>query len=141
MSLELPRGGFVVGLGTDIVDVDRVRRVLEKQGDRFLKRVFTKEEQEYCLRMKFPHKHFAARFAAKEAVSKAFTTGIGAQLGWKSVSIYKGERDEPLVRLDEKGEALLREVGASRVWVSLSHTETLAQAVALLLRDNRRDVR
>lgn len=135
MSLELPPGGYLVGLGTDIVEVDRIRRVMERQGDRFLRRVYTEEELEYCLKMKHPHKHLAARFAAKEAVSKAFTTGIGAQLGWKSVSIYKGERQEPLVRLDEKGAALLKEVGATHVWVSLTHTETLAQAVAALLRD------
>lgn len=135
MSLDLPMGGYLVGLGTDIVDVERIRRVWERQGDRFLKRVFTQEEIDYCLGMKFPHKHLAARFCAKEAVSKAFTTGIGAQLGWKSVSIYKGQREEPLVRLDEKGEALLREVGATRVCVSLSHTDALAQAVAALLRE------
>jgi len=135
MSLPLPSGGYLVGLGTDIVDVERVRRVMERQRDRFLHRVFTEEEQAYCLGMKYPHKHFAARFAAKEAVSKAFTTGIGTDLSWKSVSIYKGEREEPLVRLDEQGAALLKRVGASRVWVSLSHTDTLAQAVAVLLRD------
>jgi holo-[acyl-carrier protein] synthase len=137
MSLQLPQGGYLVGLGTDIVDVDRIRRVWERQADRFLHRVFTQEEQDYCLAMKHPHKHLAARFAAKEAVSKAFTTGIGAQLRWKSISIYKGEREEPLVRLDEQGEALLREVGATSIWVSLSHTETLAQAVAVLLRAER----
>lgn len=135
MSLELPRGGYFVGLGTDIVEVERIRRVWERQGDRFLQRVFTEEEQEYCLSMKHPHKHLAARFAAKEAISKAFTTGIGAQLRWRSVSIYKGERQEPLVRLDEQGAALLQEVGATHAWVTLSHTEHLAQAVAVLLRE------
>ena len=76
----------------------------------------------------------AARFAAKEAVSKAFTTGIGAELGWKSVSIYHGSRNEPLVRLDEQGRALLAQVGATHVHVSLSHTDTLAMAVAALVR-------
>lgn len=134
MSLKLPEGGYLVGLGTDLVEVDRIRRVLERQGERFLKRVFTAEEQEYCLGMKHPHKHLAARFAAKEAISKAFTTGIGAHLGWKSISIYKGERQEPLVRLDEQGAALLQEVGATSIWISLTHTEHHAQAVAVLLR-------
>ena len=128
-------GGYLLGLGIDLVEVDRVRRVWERQGDRFLKRVFTAEELDYCLSMKHPHKHLAARFAAKEAVSKAFTTGIGAELGWKSISIYKGERQEPLVRLDENGAALLAALGGSHVWVSLSHTEAHAQAVAALLRD------
>jgi holo-[acyl-carrier protein] synthase len=108
--------------------------VLERQGERFLQRVFTEEERLYCSGMKYPHKHYAARFAAKEAVSKCFSTGIGAELGWRSVSIYHGERHQPLVRLDEKGEALLRQVGATHVHVSLSHTDTVAMAIAALVR-------
>jgi holo-[acyl-carrier protein] synthase len=96
--------------------------------------VFTDEERAYCSGMTHPHKHLAARFAAKEAVSKCFTTGIGAELSWKSISIFHGERRQPLVRLDEKGEALLRHMGATQVLVSLSHTETLAMAVAALVR-------
>jgi holo-[acyl-carrier protein] synthase len=133
-SITLPPGGILIGLGTDIIEVERVRGVLERQGERFLHRVFTEEERVYCSGMKFPHKHYAARFAAKEAVSKCFSTGIGAELGWKSVSIYHGARHQPLVRLDEKGEALLRQVGATHVHVSLSHTDTVAMAVAALVR-------
>lgn len=134
MTLELPPGGYLVGLGADIVEVERIRGVLERQGERFLSRVFTDEERRYCDSMKFPHKHYAARFAAKEAVSKAFTTGIGAELGWKSISVFHGERHEPKVRLDEKGLALLAHVGASHVNLTLSHTDGIAMAVAALLR-------
>src|ERR1041385_6832433 len=129
MDISLPPGGILIGLGTDIIEVERVRGVLERQGERFLQRVFTDEERAYCSGMKYPHKHYAARFAAKEAVSKSFPTGIGAELGWRSVSIYPGERHQPLVRLDEKGEALLRQVGATHVHVTLSHTATVAMAV------------
>jgi holo-[acyl-carrier protein] synthase len=134
MNLQLPPGGIVLGLGCDVIEVARVRGVLERQGERFLARVFTEEERTYCLGFKFPERHFAARFAAKEAVSKAFTTGIGAELGWRSVSIYHGARNEPLVRLDEPGRALLAQVGATNVLVSLSHTDTVAMAVAALVR-------
>lgn len=134
MNIELPPGGILLGLGSDLIDVDRVRGVLERQGDRFLDRVFTAEERAYCFGMKHPHKHLAARFAAKEAVSKAFTTGIGAELGWKSISVYHGSRHEPLVRLDEKGEALLRQVGGTNVLLTLSHTDTAAMAVAAVVR-------
>jgi holo-[acyl-carrier protein] synthase len=84
--------------------------------------------------MAHPYKHYAARFAAKEAVSKCFGTGIGTELGWRSVSVYHGERHQPLVRFDEKGIALLRQVGATHVHLSLSHTETMAMAVAVLVR-------
>jgi holo-[acyl-carrier protein] synthase len=130
----LPPGGAVLGIGCDIIEVARVKGVVDRQGERFLQRVFTDEERAYCAGQAHPHKHLAARFAAKEAVSKCFTTGIGAELGWRSVSIYHGARKEPLVRLDEKGAELLRQVGATHVLVSLSHTDGAAMAVAVLVR-------
>jgi holo-[acyl-carrier protein] synthase len=134
MSINLPPGGILLGMGCDVIEVERVKGVLERQGERFLRRVFTDEEQAYCYGRAKPVNHLAARFAAKEAISKCFTTGIGAELGWKSASIYHGTRLEPLVRLDEKGEALLRQVGATHVLISLSHTDTVAMAVAALVR-------
>jgi holo-[acyl-carrier protein] synthase len=134
VNLQLPPGGILVGLGCDLIEVERVRGVCERQGDRFLRRVFTDEERTYCEGMKYPFKHFAARFAAKEAVSKCFTTGIGAELGWRSISIYHGPRHEPLVRLDEKAVALLQAVGGTDVVVSLSHSDTVAMAVAAIVR-------
>jgi holo-[acyl-carrier protein] synthase len=134
MDLSLPPGGVLIGIGADVIEVERIRGVLDRQGERFLHRVFTDEERSYCSSMKYPYRHYAARFAAKEAVSKCFSTGIGAELGWRSVSIYHGRRQQPLVRLDEKGEALLRHVGATHVQVSLSHSDTVAMAVAALVR-------
>lgn len=107
---------------------------MTRQGERFLDRVFTAAERAYCDGMKFPHKHYAARFAAKEAVAKCFTTGIGKELGWKSVGVVHGARHEPLVELDEAGRKLLAVVGGDRVIISLSHTETAAMAVAAILR-------
>src|SRR5882672_10912050 len=132
--LNFPPGGVLVGLGADLIEVERVRGVLERQGPRLLERVFTEEERTYCSGIAHPHKHYAARFAAKEAVSKCFTTGIGAELGWRSVSVYHGDRHQPLVRLDAQGEALLRAVGATHVHLTLSHTDTAAMAVAALVR-------
>ena len=67
-------------------------------------------------------------------MSKCFTTGIGAEFGWKSASITHGDRQEPIVILDEKGQALLKALGATRVMVSLSHTESVAMAVAALVK-------
>jgi holo-[acyl-carrier protein] synthase len=134
MNIALPPGGILLGLGCDIIEIDRVRGVFERQGERFLARVFSEEERAYCLAMKNPHPHLAARFAAKEAVSKAFATGIGADLGWKSVSVYHGLRHAPHVRLDALGAALLARVGATGIMLTLSHTETMAMAVAALVR-------
>lgn len=134
INIALPPGGVLVGLGADLIEVERIRGVIERHGERFLERILTEEERAYCATMAHPHKHIAARFAAKEAVSKCFTTGIGHELGWKSVSVYHGSRMEPLVRLDEKGQALLAHVGATNVLLTLSHTETHALAVAALVR-------
>jgi holo-[acyl-carrier protein] synthase len=134
MSIILPPGGVLIGLGCDIIETERIRNVLRKHGDRFLKRVFTEEEQAYCNSLKYPHKHYAARWAAKEAVAKAFTTGIGEHLEWTSVSVYHGSRKEPLVHLDAKGTALLAQVGATHVWLTLSHIDSHAMAVAALVK-------
>lgn len=132
MEIQLPRGGVVRGVGTDLVECERIEKVFERQGERFLRRVFTEEEQAYCLGMKNPIPHLAARFAAKEAVSKCFTTGIGDRLGWRSVEVVKGLRGEPLVQLDEAGVNLLAMTGSNEVLLSLSHTRGHAMACAVL---------
>jgi len=134
MKIELPNGGVVIGMGADLIECSRVARVYERQRERFLERVFTERERAYCLQMRNPIPHLAARFAAKEAVSKAFTTGIGAELGWKSIEVIKGSRDQPLIQLDEKGQALLRAVGGTEILITLSHTENYGHAVALVVR-------
>lgn len=134
LNIQLPPGGVLIGLGTDIIEVARIRSVLLRHGDKFVERILSDEERAYCSGMAHPHKHIAARFAAKEAVSKCFTTGIGAELGWKSISVYHGARHEPLVRLDEQGQALLAHVGGTQVLLSLSHTENYAMAVAAVVR-------
>jgi holo-[acyl-carrier protein] synthase len=134
MNINLPPGGILVGIGADIIEISRIRSVLLRHGERFADRILTDEERVYCDSMAHPHKHIAARFAAKEAVSKCFTTGIGAELGWKSISVYHGARHEPLVRLDEQGQRLLAHVGATDVLLTLSHTENYAMAVAALVK-------
>lgn len=132
-NIQLPPGGVLIGLGADIIEIARIRSVLLRHGERFIDRILTEEERTYCAGMAHPHKHIAARFAAKEAVSKCFTTGIGAELGWKSISVYHGERHEPLVRLDARAQELLAQVKAERVLLTLSHTDNYAMAVAALV--------
>lgn len=127
-------GGFVVGLGADIVEVARVQRAIERSGEHFLKRVFTDVEIAYCSSKARPFPHYAARFAAKEAISKAFGTGIGAELSWKSMGVVHGERGQALVVLDGKASALLEALGGDAVALTLSHTAGNALAVAMLLK-------
>ncbi|EDY80701.1 holo-(acyl-carrier-protein) synthase [Verrucomicrobiia bacterium DG1235] len=132
-AISLPFKGPVLGIGVDIVSVSRIRELIERQGERFLNRVYTKAELEYCSKFKDPSERFAARFAAKEAVAKAFSTGIGEHLNWTSVGVVSGERGQPEVELDEKGKLLLYQVGGEHVAISLSHTEDSAIAFAVVV--------
>ncbi len=131
MRLE---GGNVVGVGVDLTEVSRIREAHRRHGAAFLDKVFTPEEQALCLAKPDPYPSLAARFAAKEAVSKAFGTGFGAELSLKGVSVLTDEQGAPVPRLDAAAEALLTRKGATRVLVSLTHTDTLAEAFAVLVR-------
>jgi holo-[acyl-carrier protein] synthase len=133
LAATFPSGAMLLNIGVDVIEVERVKKVYERQKERFLKRVFTQEEQDYCFSKSNPFPHLAARFAAKEAVSKSFSTGIGKLFSWTSCSIYHGPRMQPLVRLDEQGKALLKSIGATEVRITLSHTKTTAVAVAALV--------
>lgn len=124
----------VVGVGVDIVETARIDRSLERFGERFLHRVFTAGEIEYCQSMKFSARHFAARFAAKEAVSKAFGTGIGKSMGWRDVDVHRRESGEPFVVLEGGAKNMAAERGIATVWISLSHTDQHAVAAAVLER-------
>jgi holo-[acyl-carrier protein] synthase len=122
----------VIGIGVDIVETQRIEHSLERFGERFLRRVFTQDEIDYCQSMKYPARHFAARFAAKEAVSKAFGTGIGKAMGWRDIDIHREESGQPFVVLEGGARELAKARGVSVVWVSLSHTDHHAVASAVL---------
>ena len=123
---------MILGVGIDIIEVARVQASHERFGERFLNRILLPDEIAYCLTHKAPGPFLAARFAAKEAISKAFGTGIGAQLGWHDLEIKRKESGEPFVVLHDKGKQLLNERKARAVLVSLSHTANYAAAVAIL---------
>jgi holo-[acyl-carrier protein] synthase len=123
---------MILGVGIDIIEVARIRRSYEKFGERFVNRILHPAEIAYCLTHKSPAPFIAARFAAKEAISKAFGTGIGAQLGWQDMEVRRKESGEPYVVLHAGGQKLLAERGGRIVLISLSHTEEHATAVAIL---------
>ena len=122
----------VLGVGVDLVETKRIENSLERFGERFLQRVFTKAEVAYCKSMKFPARHLAARFAAKEAVSKAFGTGIGHAMGWRDIEVQKKESGEPFVVLSGKAKELAAARGVASVWISLSHTDDYSAATIVL---------
>jgi holo-[acyl-carrier protein] synthase len=123
---------MILGTGIDIIEVDRIASSYEKFGERFVNRILLPDEIAYCLSHKKPGPFLAARFAAKEAISKAFGTGIGAALGWQDMEIRRKESGEPFVVLHGKGEKLFGSRRAKRLLVSLSHTQNYAAATAIL---------
>src|SRR6266480_7153169 len=123
---------MILGTGIDIIEVARIQASYERFGERFLNRILHPNEIAYCLSHKAPGPFLAARFAAKEAISKAFGTGIGAQLGWQDMEVCRKETGEPFVILHEPGQRLLQACGARAVLISLSHTQAHAAAVAIL---------
>ena len=123
---------MILGTGIDIIEVARIASSHEKFGERFVNRILLPDEIAYCLSHKNPAPFIAARFAAKEAISKAFGTGIGAQLGWHDMEIRRKESGEPFVVLHGKGKKLFKSRRTKRLLVSLSHTANYAAATAVL---------
>jgi holo-[acyl-carrier protein] synthase len=123
---------MILGTGIDIIEVARVQASHERFGERFLKRLLHPDEIAYCLSHKNPAPFIAARFAAKEAISKAFGTGIGASLGWQDMEIRRKKSGEPFVILHGKGEKLFTSRRAKQLLISLSHTQNYAAATVVL---------
>ncbi|HEX3818526.1 MAG TPA: holo-ACP synthase [Chthoniobacterales bacterium] len=122
----------ILGIGIDVVDCSRIEDSIKRFGDRFLQRVFTAGEISYSQSMKFPARHFAARFAAKEALSKAFGTGIGKSMGWRDLDVQKKPSGEPFVILSGGAEKMANERGVGKIWISLSHTDAVGMATIIL---------
>jgi holo-[acyl-carrier protein] synthase len=123
---------MILGVGIDIIEVARIKSAQDKFGERFLKRILLPDEIAYCMSHRSPAPFLAARFAAKEAISKAFGTGIGAELGWHDMEVCRKPSGEPYVVLHGLGPDLLRKRGGHSVLISLSHTENYATSVAIL---------
>lgn len=123
------------GVGTDIVTVDRIAALVRNRGAAFLERWFTAREIDYCSRKAVPSRHFAARFAAKEAVAKALPMDWDGPLPWRSIEIINDPRGAPSVRLSGAfGDAATR-AGIGEIRVSLSHCDEYAIAFALVAGD------
>lgn len=122
----------MLGVGLDLVEVPRFAGVIERHGEPFIQRIFTGHEQLYCNSKHSPAQFYAARFAAKEAIAKAFGTGIGAQLGWQDIEVRHTASGAPEIRLSGKGAELAAERGVCEILVSLTHTESMAAAQVFL---------
>lgn len=121
---------MVLGVGVDIIEIDRIEGSVEKFGDRFLDKVFTPTELEYCMSKKHKFQHLAARFAAKEAVAKALATGWSVSFNWKDIEIYNQSNGMPEARLYGSLKDFL---GTDKLLkVTISHSQNYVVAFAIV---------
>lgn len=120
---------MIQGIGVDVVDVQRMRTILSEQGATFIDRVFTPTEISYCQSKQNHEQHFAARFAAKEAVSKAMQTGWSGKFRWKDVEVVNEPSGAPKIILYHD---VLQSLKNSSIHLSLSHTENTVVALAVI---------
>jgi holo-[acyl-carrier protein] synthase len=121
--------GAIVGIGVDVVDVKRMKIVLDARGTPLIRKLFTETEIAYCAAKKNPHEHYAARFAAKEAVSKAMQTGWSGKFRWRDVEVINNPSGAPRVNLHD---FVAQQLEHCSVHISLSHTENTVVAFAII---------
>jgi len=119
----------VIRVGIDLIEIERVRRSLERY-ERFRERCFTEAERAYCDSRPNPAESYAGRFAGKEAVGKALGFGVARAFAWKDIEIVG--RPKPAVRLSGRVAAWAQRIGAGEVDLSMTHSRELAQAVAIV---------
>lgn len=119
----------IVGIGVDVVDVKRMKIVLDARGTPLIKKIFTDAEVAYCISKKNSHEHFAARFAAKEAVSKAMQTGWTGKFRWRDVEVVNDPSGAPKIVLYDY---VSEQLASCRIHISLSHTENTVVAFVVI---------
>jgi holo-[acyl-carrier protein] synthase len=124
---------MIVGLGVDLVDIARVRRLIESRGGRAMARLFTDGERAYATYRVDPARHLAARIAAKEAAFKALSgNDLARGIGWRELEVFARDDGGPVLRLHGRAERRAAELGVARILVTISHTDTAAVAVVVL---------
>lgn len=125
---------MVLGLGIDIIEIGRVKKSIEKYGDKFLEKVFTQVEINYCDKKFNKYQHYAARFAAKEAVYKALTSGWKEGLRWKDIEIVNDPSGMPSVNTKGKLSSFLEK--DLQLKISISHSQDYVTAVAIIFKNS-----
>jgi holo-[acyl-carrier protein] synthase len=123
---------MIYGIGTDLVEISRIEKILQRWGDRFIEKVYSPIETDYCQGKAFPSIHFAARFAAKESFLKSLGIGLGMGVGLKDIELINNEQGSPLMKVHNRAENILHERGVTGVHVSVTHTRKYASAVVIL---------
>jgi len=126
---------MIVGVGIDIIEIERIKRSIDTYGDRFLNKIFTKSEIEYCNNKFNKYQHFAARFAAKEAVYKALSSGWNETLSWMDIEIKNEPNGMPVVKPSGKLKEFL--AGNRELKMSISHSDNYVTSVAIVFNNEK----
>ena len=121
----------IVGIGTDLIEVDRIANMVEKHGDLFLSRVYSKEEIRYCSARGAAAQHYAGRWAAKEAVLKVLGTGWAKSIKWNEISVVNEGSGRPVIELDGRAKEIAAQLGIDEMMISISHSRDHAIAYAM----------
>jgi len=125
---------MILGTGVDLIEIERVKQAHLKHGSRFIKRLFTPAESQYCLRKKDPYPSLAGRFAAKEAVIKAFGHGFGGRWKWTHIEVVRELSGKPKIQLAGILEKLRVQRKIRRIHLSIAHSKRDAVATVLFER-------
>lgn len=123
---------MVVGVGVDLIEIERVKQAYLRHGRRFIDRLFTPAEAAYCLKKKDPYPSLSGRFAAKEAVIKAFGHGFGGRWKWTHIEVAREWSGKPTLRFTGILEKLRKQRKIKRVHLTIAHSKTDATAVVIL---------
>jgi len=123
---------MIIGTGVDIVDVARIKKLLEKHSPRFEERIFTAGEILYCRSKAKPEIHFAARFAVKEAVMKCLGTGMDQGITFKDIEVTHKKTGKPVIKMHDRGKEIFTRLKIATIHISISHDKhyAIAQAIA-----------
>jgi holo-[acyl-carrier protein] synthase len=122
---------MIKGIGTDLIELERVARIYGEQGERFLEKLFTETERTYIAQWKDPTPRIAGRFAAKEAVMKALGTGWSEGVRWRDIEIIRQSGGKPEVRLHGRCQEIFASLDAKRIHCTITHSRHSAMAVVI----------
>jgi len=122
---------MIFGTGLDIIEINRIKDSIQKYSDRFIKKIFTQKEIDYCRSQADPAKHFAGRFSAKEAVLKCFGTGMTGGIFWKDIEVDRLKSGQPVLNLYGKGRKMFTQLKLKHIHISISHDKIHAVAHAI----------
>lgn len=126
--MNIDKGDTILGVGIDLIEIDRIRESLKRHQNRMEEKLFTDYEREYCERFQDSIPHYAARFAAKEAIAKAVGTGFGDTITWQGIEIQSEENGKPYVVLSPE---LTKKLPSCKFHLSFSHSATHVVAIAI----------